>query len=180
MQNDDELYSSFLSGNNSAYDELMIRYGDSLTIYMNAYLHNWQDSEDMMIEAFARIMVKKPRIGEGCFKAYLYKTARNLATRFHSRKKEAFSLDEMETELADTFSLEEKVSDMNLHSILHVCLERIDAEVREALWLVYFENMSYIEAANIMKVNRKRIDRLLQKGKEHLRKELEKEGITKE
>ncbi|MCR5103491.1 MAG: RNA polymerase sigma factor [Eubacterium sp.] len=180
MQNDDELYSSFLSGNNSAYDELMIRYGDSLTIYMNAYLHNWQDSEDMMIEAFARIMVKKPRIGEGCFKAYLYKTARNLATRFHSRKKEAFSLDEMETELADTFSLEEKVSDMNLHSILHVCMERIDADVREALWLVYFENMSYIEAANIMKVNRKRIDRLLQKGKEHLRRELEKEGITKE
>ena len=180
MQNDDELYSSFISGDNSAYDELMIRYGDSLTIYMNAYLHNWQDSEDMMIEAFARIMVKKPRIGEGCFKAYLYKTARNLATRFHSRKKEAFSLDEMEAELADTFSLEEKVSDMNLHSILHVCMERIDADVREALWLVYFENMSYIEAANIMKVNKKRIDRLLQKGKEHLRKELEKDGITKE
>ena len=69
---------------------------------------------------------------------------------------------------------------MNLHSILHVCMERIDADVREALWLVYFENMSYIEAANIMKVNKKRIDRLLQKGKEHLRKELEKEGITKE
>ena len=62
MQNDDELYSSFISGDNSAYDELMIRYGDSLTIYMNAYLHNWQDSEDMMIEDFARIMVKKPRI----------------------------------------------------------------------------------------------------------------------
>jgi len=88
MQSDDILYNSFLSGDTSAYDSLMVRYGDSLTIYLYGYLHNWQDAEDMMIEAFARVMVRMPRIRDGGFKPYLYKTARNLASRFHSRQHE--------------------------------------------------------------------------------------------
>ena len=62
MQSDHELYSLFLAGDTRAYDELMIRYGDSLTVYLNGYLHDWHDAEDLMIEAFARIMAKKPRI----------------------------------------------------------------------------------------------------------------------
>ena len=78
MHTDDELYHLFLSGDTTSYDELMIRHGDSLTVYLNGYLHDWQDSEDLMIEAFARIMVKRPRMSEGKFKAYLFKTARNL------------------------------------------------------------------------------------------------------
>ena len=82
MLSDDELYKNFLNGDSSSYDQLMIRYGDSLTFYINGYTHDIQDAEDLMIEAFARIMVKKPRIHEGAFKAYLYKTARNLASRF--------------------------------------------------------------------------------------------------
>ena len=75
MPGDDELYRQFLDGDNRSYEELMIRYGDSLTVYLNGYLHNWQDAEDLMIEAFARVMVKRPvlRVTNG-FKASLYTT----------------------------------------------------------------------------------------------------------
>ena len=180
MRSDDELYRSFLSGDPSSYDELMIRYGDSLTIFLNGYHHDWGDSEDLMIEAFARIMVKKPRIREGGFKAYLYKTARNLSSRFHSKthRADVFSLEGMETELKDSFSLEDELQDKERKRVLHLCLERIDPEMREALWLIYFEDMSYAQAASVMGVNNKRVDKLLQRGKIHLRTELEKEGIS--
>ena len=180
MNRDDELYRQFLGGKTSAYDELMIRYGDSLTFYLYGYLHNWQDAEDLMIEAFARIMVKKPRIREGGFKAYLYKTARNLASRFHSRESRAeiFSLEGAEKELADSTLLEDHLQEKEKNCILHLCLERIDPELREALWLVYFEDLSYEDAAGVMGVSKKRVDKLLQRGKEILRTELEKEGIT--
>ncbi|MBO7387740.1 MAG: RNA polymerase sigma factor [Lachnospiraceae bacterium] len=175
MLTDTELYNKYLSGDGASYDELMIRYGDKLTIYLNGYLHNLQDAEDLMIEAFARIMVKKPAIRDGGFRAYLYKTARNLATRFHGIKSrfETFSLDGMEDEIPDR-----DTSDFAKTQILHLCLERIDPELKEALWLVYMDEMSYEDAAGIMKVSKKRIDRLLQKGKAHLRNELSKEGIT--
>ena len=47
MRNDSELYNSFLSGDKTAYDELMIRYGDALTAFLNGYLHNQEDAEDL-------------------------------------------------------------------------------------------------------------------------------------
>ena len=35
MHTDDELYHLFLSGDTTSYDELMIRHGDSLTVYLD-------------------------------------------------------------------------------------------------------------------------------------------------
>ena len=180
MLGDHELYSLFLTGDNSSYDQLMIRYGDSLTFYLNGYLHNWQDAEDLMIEAFARIMVKRPSLRTTNFKAYLYKTARNLATRFHEKKSRAriFSLEELQNDPEGSMLTERILVDEERKEALHLCLERIEPELKEAIWLVYFENMSYADAASVLGVNTKRIDHLLTRGKVHLKKELEKEGIT--
>ncbi len=180
MPGDDILYRRFLSGDTDAYDELMVRYGDGLTFYLFGYLHSWEDAEDLMIEAFARVMVKKPSLREGAFRAYLFKTARHLASRFHDkqRRQEAFSFDNLDEETAGSLFTEKDAFREDLHQVLHLCLERIEPELREALWLVYGEDMSYAEAARVMGVNAKRVDHLLSRGKVHMRKELEKEGIT--
>ena len=180
MQNDDALYDEYLSGSAQAFDALVIRYGDSLTVFLYGYLHNWQDAEDMMVEAFARIMSKKPLIRAGRFKAYLFKTARNLAARFHSTDsgEKRFSLDGLEDVFPDLETPEELIQNQERSHILHLCLERIEPELREALWLVYFDGMQYKEAAVVMKVTARRIERLLTRGKAALRTELEKEGIT--
>ena len=159
MASDNELYNAYLSGDSSAYDELMIRHGDSLTFFLYGYLHNWEDAEDLMIEAFARIMVKKPFIRKDGFRAYLYKTARNLTIRFIGKKSrlETFSLDGMEAEIKDKTDIEKHLQDEEKNRILHLCLEKIDPELREVLWLVYVEGMSYSDAAAVMKVTKKRI-----------------------
>ncbi len=177
---DDELYNRFLAGDVPAYDDLLIRYGDNLTWYLYGYLHNLQDSEDLMIEAFARVMAKRPTISAGCFKAYLFRTARNLAARFHSvfRRLGEFSLEDLNTEPAGDASVRDDFVNDERKRALHRCLDRIDPEVRETLWLIYFEEMSYAEAALVMGVNTKRIDHTLTRGKKLLFKELEKEGIT--
>ena len=177
---DGELYSSFLNGDTRVYDQLMIRYGDSLTFYLYGYLHDWQDAEDLMIEAFARIMAKRPKISDGAFKSYLFKTARNLASRFHSVKSRIseFSFEEYDTDAAGRELVDEMLADKERREVLHKCLGRIDPQLREVLWLIYFEGMSYAEAAAVMKVNTKRIDHLLERGKRDMRAELEKEGVT--
>ena len=202
MPTDGTLYNCFLGGDTKAYDQLMIRYGDSLTLYLYGYLHDWQEAEDLMIEAFARIMVKKPRISEGSFKAYLFKTGRNLALRFQKRKRslEIFSTDGMDPGLAENIlaagardqlqqtdggdarisgsSVEEELWQKERREALYLCLDKIEPELREAIWLIYFEGMTYVQAAEIMEVKTKRIDRLLARGKQQLKKELEKKGIT--
>lgn len=56
-----------------------------LIFYINGYIKDVHEAEDLMIEAFSQIFAKeRPITGEGSFKAYLYKTARNLALR-HSK-----------------------------------------------------------------------------------------------
>ncbi len=177
---DGVLYEQFLAGDTTAYDQLMIRYGDCLTVYLYGYLHNWQDAEDMMIEAFARIMAKRPRIRENNFKAYLYRTGRNLAFRLSSRNSRSlqFSFEEYDADIEGSELVEDLITGNEQRRILHICLERIEPELREALWLFYFEGLSYKEAAAIMRVNVKRIDHLLTRGKKKVREELAKEGVT--
>lgn len=190
-KNDDALYRQYLEGDTASYDELMIRYGDRLTYYLYGYLHDMNDAEDLMIEAFARIMAKRPRISEGAFKAYLYKTARNLALRHQERQRrmQAFSIDALDGELADIVlatsnpsgtsnPVEDEMGQAERNRILHLCLDRIEPELKEALWLIYFEGMSYDQAASVMKVNSKRIDHMLQRGKRQMRNELVLEGIV--
>ena len=177
---DDVLYAQFLKGDTTSYDKLMIRYGNSLTVYLYGYLKDWQEAEDLMIESFARMMVKKPSVRPGNFKAYLFKTARNLSSRYHTRKTrlKTFSMEELTVETADQTLVEEMIVDQERNEVLHLCLERIDPELKEALWLVYMEDMSYAQAAEVMGVKIKRIDHLLTRGKAHMRRELEKEGVT--
>jgi RNA polymerase sigma-70 factor (ECF subfamily) len=180
MRNDDELYSAFRAGDGTAFDELMLRYGDDLLIYLNGYTHNLHDAEDLMIEAFARIMVKRPVIRAGNFKAYLFRTGRNLASRFHSRSRrlDVFSMDDLQNEIADGNLPDEIVWNEQRSMILKACLERIDPMQKEALWLVYYEGLTYEQAAGVMGISAKKIDKLLSKGKQLMREELGKEGVT--
>ena len=189
-KNDSTLYGEFLKGDNSAYDSLMLRYGDALTMYLKGFLYSWEDAEDLMIEAFARIMVKKPRIEEGSFKAYLYTTAHNLVARFYRRdkRKKVFSLEGFEEYSGETGTdPEDRADDSNPYEsvwsdekkrLVRKCLERIGDEMREALWLFYFDEMSYKDTASVMNVSLKKIDNLLTRGRKRLKEELEKEGIT--
>ena len=101
-----------------------------------------------------------------------------------------FSIDGLDSEVAESVlaigtgltehssPVENDVSLEERKRILHMCLGRIEPELREALWLIYFEGLSYKEAASVLKVNSKRIDHLLQRGKRQMRNELVKEGVV--
>ena len=179
---DDQLYQEYLAGDPRAGDALMLRYGDALTAYLDAFLHNAQDAEDLMLDCFAVILINKPKIAEGHFRAYLFKTARNKANHLWKLrfKRQEFSLDETlsETLPAREDSPEDDLLKNERSVILERCLNRIAPQYREALWLFYFMDMSYAQAAKVMNCSTKRIEDLLRNGKARLRLELEKEGIT--
>ena len=61
---------------------------------------------------------------------------------------------------------------------LYGCMDKLRSSQKEALYLVYIEEMSYSEAASVLDKTLKQIDRLLQSGKKNIRSLLEKEGIS--
>lgn len=156
----------------------MLRYSDTLTAYLDAFLHNPQDAEDLMLDCFTVILVKKPQIGEGNFRAYLYKMARYKANHLWKLRlrRQEFNLDETLPDQGE--SPEEAVWSGERGVILRRCLNRIAPQYREALWLFYDTDLSYAQAAEVLGCSTKKVEDLLKNGKKRLRQELEKEGVT--
>ena len=175
---DEEYYRRSVAGDESGLDKLMEKYGTPLTLYINGYLHDVHEAEDLMIEVFAYLFVKKPRIRDGGLKAYLYQSARHMALRHKNRRKICFSLDNLAWELEGTHFIEEVIKNKERNRILYDCMERLNPDYREALYLTYFEEMSYIQAAQVMRKNEKQISNLVYRGKQSLRQLLKREGIT--
>ena len=134
---DGDFYRQYLNGDNAGLEALMEKYGDPLTVYLDGYLHDIHEAEELMLDVFAYLFTKKPRIREGGFKAYLYKAVRHMALRHKSKQRLMFSLDAL-TEEPDGQQLAEEVTGETV----------------------------------------KQITNLVYRGKESLRKLLEREGIT--
>ena len=164
MVTDEELYGQYLCGDETGLELLIKKYGDPLTLYIDGYLHDVHEAEDLMMETFSWLFMKKPRIRNGCFKAYLYKAARHMALRHKSRRRIIFSLDNLTRE--------------ERNQILHLCMDELNPDYREALYLTYFEGMSYQQAAEVMGKSVKQITNMVYRGKERLRGLLKREGIT--
>ena len=62
--------------------------------------------------------------------------------------------------------------------ILHFCMDEMNPDYREVLYLTYFEDMSYAQAAEVTGKTVKQITNMVYRGKESLRRLLEREGIT--
>lgn len=178
MQKDEDLYRQYLSGDETGLDSLMQRYGNSLTLYINGYLHDLHEAEDLMIEVFAYVFTKKPHIRDGGLKAYLYKAARHMALRHKSRLHRVFCLEDLSEEPEEKILVEEVIRTKERNRILHLCMSELNQAYREVLYLVYFEDMSYRQAAEVMNKSIKQITNLVYREKESLRKLLEREGIS--
>lgn len=180
MHTDEELYRRYLAGDPHAAEPLVERYGDSLTLFLNGYLNDLSEAEDLMIEAFANIFAKeRPIHSPGCFKAYLYKTARNLAIRHRQKRRIWFlSLEELTFELQSEALAETALNRSQRNQELYEALEQLKQEYREALYLVYFEDMSYRDAAQVLHKTEQQITNLVHRGKESLKKILHKKGFV--
>lgn len=178
MACDEVFYRQYLNGDDAGLEALMKKYGDPLTLYIDGYLHDIHGAEELMLDVFAYLFTKKPRIREGGFKAYLYKAARHMALRHRSKRRLMFSLDVLTDEPDGQLLAEEVIGTAERNRILHGCMGEINPDYREVLYLTYFEGMSYAQAAEVTGKTVKQITNLVYRGKESLRKLLEREGIT--
>ena len=165
METDDALYRRYLDGDEDALGELMERHGTKLTLYLDGYLRDLHEAEDVMIEAFAYLIAKKPRIRDGGFRAYLYQSARHMALRLLRKKRarNCFSLDALTEEPEARELVEETVQSAERARLLRACMAELHEDYRPAA---------------VMGKREKQVADLIYRGKIALRKRLEQEGIT--
>ena len=175
---DETAYRRYVDGEERAANLLVEKYSDALTFYINGYIRDMHEAEDLMIEVFSYLFAKRPHIRDGGFRAYLYKAARHLALRHKSIRRHHFCLDDLTKEPEGGKLVDEVIRTKERNQILHLCMGELHPDYREALYLTYFEGMSYRQVAEVMGKSVKQITNIMYRGKERLRGLLEREGIT--
>lgn len=179
MEQGAECYRRFLGGDQSAFNEIVHMYRDPLTFFIQRYVHDLPAAEDLAIDVFMELVVHPKRYNEKySLKTYLFMLARSRALDLlRSRKRhETFPLEQTEETLADEQELEEQFLKEERARQLHQAIGKLPEEQQTAVHLVYFEEMSYADAAKIMKKSAKQIDNLLYRAKQTLRGLLGEDG----
>ncbi len=180
MDSDKILYDKFLQGDHTALEELIGIYKESLTLFLYGYLNNMAEAEDMMIDVFAQLVFSAGKFrGHSTLKTYLFAIGRNEALRYLKKHKQHLALDEIsEDALCDEAVSEFALLQQEGHRQLYHCMRKLHAEYRDILLLLYFENMSYKDAARVMKKSEKQITNLAYRAKKSLKTALEQEGFS--
>lgn len=85
-------------------------------------------------------------------------------------------LSEADEASSEQESLEENVLEDEQKRVINNALNALPEDMRVVIHLIYFEDLTYDEAAKVMKKNRKQVDNLLYRAKKELRIILGKDG----
>lgn len=179
MDNAASSYRRFLDGDRDAFDEIMKELFDSLVFFIDRIVRDTAAAEDIAIDAFSDLIVHRHRYHfRVTLKTYLFMIGRSRALNFikHRGKIAMLPLSEAEHLCEDREDLEEHLLADERKRAVNAALAQLPEEMQVAVHLVYFEELSYEEAAAVMKKNRKQVDNLLYRAKSSLRAILGKEG----
>lgn len=181
MDNGASSYRRYLDGDEKAFDEIIKELFNNVVFFVNGYLHDIHTAEDIAIDVFSELISNKNKYNfKVSLKTYLFMLARSRALNFIKRKK---IITFVELEKADEYehtrySIEEAVLRDERKKVINKALSGLSDDMRVAVHLVYFEDMSYDEAARVMKKNTKQIDNLLYRAKGELRNIIRREGLN--
>jgi len=179
MDNGASSYRRFLNGDESAFDEIMKELFDNLVFFIDRYVHDIHAAEDIAIDAFSDLVVNKHRYNfKVTLKTYLFMLGRSRALNYIKHRKviNFVELTEADNISAEQETLEEIILEDERKRIVNNALNSLPDDMRVVVHLIYFEDLSYDEAAKVMKKNRKQVDNLLYRAKKELRIILGKDG----
>lgn len=194
MDNGASSYRRFLKGDQDAFVEIVDLYRESLIFFLYRYVGEMETAEDLAEDVFVDVLVHPRRYHFRCsLKTWLFTIGHNKAVSYIRKHARITYMDPSEAgtwaeggmmelpvqgqDQADLKTLEDVVLDSEEKRALSRAMGQLSEEYRTALHLVYFEDLSYEEAARVMGRNRKQIENLVYRGKKSLRKRLEEEGI---
>ena len=178
MDNGASSYRRFLNGDESAFEDIMKELFHGLVFFIDGFVHDTHAAEDIAIDTFSDLVVHRHRYNfKVSLKTYLYMVGRSRALDYIKHRKviEFTELSELQT-VADDEVLEETVLKSEQKRRIHAALAKLPRDMREVVHLIYFDEMTYEEAAKVMRKNRKQVDNLLYRAKKELRVILGKDG----
>ncbi|NLC83917.1 MAG: RNA polymerase sigma factor [Ruminococcaceae bacterium] len=169
-------YHRFLEGDEGALEEIVGLYNRKLILFINNLTNNLSEAEDLAAEAFLDLILKKPHFRqESSFKTYLFSIGRNKALDFLKKQSRHTSVTLDDVQLADQNLLLDELEWGEQQKALLRALDELHPDYRDVLHLLYFEEMSYREAAAVLRKSEKQINNLAYRAKNAMRTAMQQE-----
>lgn len=155
----------------SKFEQLYLEYRGLMFHVANKILHNEQDAEDMVHQAFLKVAENIEKIGDPkCPKTqgYIVTIVENKAIDLYRRRQKR-QVVELSDELPGISAVYEG------ENVLAACVLKLPARYREVILLRYFQGYSVKEVAAILGLSLSAASKLDQRAKNRLRDLYEKE-----
>ena len=158
---DEDLVRRVQQGDKSAFDLLVIKYQHKIIQLVNGYIKDCSEAQDVAQEVFIKAYRALPEFrGEAAFFTWLYRIAINTAkNHLASRTRRYFNYHvdiqdaediEYASQLQGMETPERQLLNQDIVDTIHSTIEKLPEEMRTAIMLREFEDMSYEEIAEVM------------------------------
>lgn len=151
---------------------LLQRYYRSLVLFVDGFMHNLSESEDIVQDQFVKFW--ENRLFEGihakALSTYLYTIARNAC--FNILERRGIQTERISSIHLDIAYREAEKLDEATVELVHRALNRLPQRMREVVYSVICENYSYAETAQRFGISINTVKTSLRKGMKQLRNDL--------
>ncbi|MCL2579577.1 MAG: RNA polymerase sigma factor [Oscillospiraceae bacterium] len=179
----EELYHRFANGDNKAFEELVLLYEDELSRFIYGTVRDHHETEHLTIETFAQLALNRKKYeGKSSFKTYLFSIGKNLTMRHikkRGREQHLSFEDATAIPIDDDQTLYGALEREETRQYLQKAMQELKKEYHAVLVLLYFEDMSYKQAAQVMNKSDTQIKHLAYRAKAALKKNLESKGYIR-
>ena len=177
IESDELLYRRFLiQGNEEDFRILLERHKESLMLFLYSFVHNMEDAEELMLDAYAEAAAGANYSGKSTFKTWLFSIGKNMAL-MRLRKQRFTAGDSFEKTEETTDPPELNILREERNRQLYKALSQLKEEYRQILILLYLEDMSHEEAGKVMGRTKRQTYHLAERGRAALRDKLERMGF---
>ena len=173
-------YRRFQQGEQTALDQILVAYSDSLVRFAYSLVHDSAAAEDIAAESIAILLMKHKKFrDDGEMRAYLYGIARHKAMDYLRLHRYLVALEDVDKVLGSgdpECAMVLKERDERIYR----CMQALPEQYRQVLQMAYFDSFDPKDIAAILRKSQKQVYNLLARAKVALRQLLEQEGITHE
>lgn len=174
---DEQLVEIIRKKDKELFSEIIKRYQTKLSHYLRKFIYDPDELEDVLQLVF--IKSYKNLYGFNVnkkFSSWIYRITHNEAINYLKKNSRGqISLDEVEYKIIDEkINLDGDIYQILLKKKIEKYLKNIKLKYREPLILFYFEQKSYQEISDILRIPKNTVGTLISRGKQMLKEHLTK------
>jgi len=179
MDNGASSYRRFLDGDEGAFSQIVAELFPAAVRFIDGFVHDHHTAQDIAMDVFADLIVHPNRYNfKVSLKTYIFMCGRSRALD-HLKRQRVIRF----TQLEDVQAVADEGQDpqallhrSQLQQAVQGAMDKLPEPMAVAVYLVYFEDMTYAQAAKVLKRNVKYVDNMLQRAKKELRRILGEDG----